>query len=284
MRFLGRATAGGARGDRVESLPGHPDAQERNTMTAAATAAAIPPDEQERLQALRDYQVLDTDAEDDYDDLAMLASQICGTPIALVSLVDRDRQWFKARVGLERRQTPRDVSFCAHAILRDGTFVVPDTSADPRFANNPLVVGDESVRFYAGQPLVTPEGYAVGTLCVMDKSPRAMTPAQQEGLAALGRQVVKLLEMRRHICELNLAEEEARAARAAAESATRIKTRFVSSMSHELRTPVNAVIRYSRILLEDPRFSTDYDAAEELQKIYGAGRQILGLLDEMTGG
>src|SRR5687768_16598974 len=137
------------------------------------TSAAIPADEQERLQALRDYQILDTAPEDDYDDLTLLASQVCGAPMALVSLLDGDRQWFKSRVGTDLTQTPRDVAFCAHAILNEGIFLIPDARADPRFADNPLVTENPGIQFYAGQPLVTPEGYAVGTICVMDQIGRA---------------------------------------------------------------------------------------------------------------
>jgi anti-sigma regulatory factor (Ser/Thr protein kinase) len=162
-------------------------------------------DETARLAALRQYRILDTDPERAFDDLALLASQICGTPIALITLVDADRQWFKARTGIAERETPRAVSFCAHAIQHPGLFVVPDTRDDARFRDNPFVTGQPLVRFYAGAPLVTPEGHALGTICVLDSVPRTLTPDQREALEALRRQVQAQLELRRNLHELKLA-------------------------------------------------------------------------------
>ncbi len=160
-------------------------------------SAPLPADEKERLDELRQYRILDTLAESEYDDLVYLASKICGTPIALVSLVDQDRQYFKARVGLEVSETPRDVAFCAHAILKPELMVVNDAKADERFADNPLVKSDPNIRFYAGTPLITPAGHAMGTLCVIDRVPRTLDKAQRESLLALGRQVEAVLSLRR---------------------------------------------------------------------------------------
>ena len=160
--------------------------------------APLPPDEEERLAALRALGALDTPPDPVLDGFAELAAAICGTPIALVSLVDRDRQWFKARVGLDVPELPRDTSFCAHTILGRGPLIVPDATADPRFAGNPVVLGDPRVRFYAGQPLVTADGHAVGALCVVDHEPRQLSAAQAEALSRLGRQVVAVLELQRH--------------------------------------------------------------------------------------
>ncbi|MEP6622781.1 MAG: PAS domain S-box protein, partial [bacterium] len=167
-----------------------------------------PSRESQRLAALREYDVLDTIPEQALDDLAALAAQICGAPIALVSLVDEGRQWFKARVGFEPPETTRDVSFCGHAILGTGVFIVPDATVDDRFADNPLVVGDPKVRFYAGAPLVTNDGHSIGALCVMDHVARDLTAAQGEALQMLSRQVVGQLELRRQARDL--AESEAR--------------------------------------------------------------------------
>lgn len=160
-------------------------------------AAPHPTDETRRIAELRSYGVLDTPAEREFDDFTAIASLICGTPISLISLIDSDRQWFKSRVGLELRETSRDVAFCAHAILGDEVMEVADATADPRFADNPLVTAPGGIRFYAGAPLLTRSGSRLGTLCVIDRQPRELSAAQREALAILGRRVVAQLELRR---------------------------------------------------------------------------------------
>jgi diguanylate cyclase (GGDEF)-like protein len=161
-------------------------------------AAPLPPDEPERLAALHDYAVLDTAFEVAFDEIVKLAARLTGMPIALISLLDADRQWFKARVGLELAETPRDHAFCGHAILTPGQpLLVADATQDPRFADNPLVTGAPGFRAYAGVPLCTPEGHALGTLCVLDHVPRQLSPEATQTLAALARTVVTTLELRR---------------------------------------------------------------------------------------
>ena len=160
--------------------------------------APLPDNEGIRLALLRDYNVLDSLPQQAFDDLVLLAAQICQTPIALISLIDEDRQWFKSRVGLNAAETSRDVAFCAHAILNaDAVMEVRDAQLDPRFADNPLVTGDPHIRFYAGAPLVTVDGLALGTLCVIDRVPRELTTEQSAALQALSRMVVAQLELRR---------------------------------------------------------------------------------------
>jgi len=178
----------------------------------------MPPDEAARLAALRAENLLDTPAEAEFDDVAKIASIICGTPIALVSLVDADRQWFKARVGLDAPETPRDVAFCSHAILQREVFVVSDAFADERFADNPLVTGAPHVRFYAGAPLMDEAGLAFGTLCVIDHEPRTLDPARLEALNALARQVMGVVALRR---AMRVVREERRAREEAAVIAER---------------------------------------------------------------
>lgn len=161
-----------------------------------AVPAAFPANESERIQKLLSYSILDTASETIYDDITEVAAYICGTATSLVSLVDVSRQWFKSTVGLDAMETPRDMAFCAHATLRPEVLVVPDARADERFANNPLVTGAPYIRFYAGAPLITAEGCAVGTLCVVDYVPKQLSSKQIQALEALARQVVSHLESR----------------------------------------------------------------------------------------
>lgn len=157
------------------------------------------PDDEGRRQATLDaYRILDSPPETAYDDLVRIASAVCDAPMAVVSLVDRDRQWFKARVGVDAEETTRDESFCAHAILTpDVTTVVPDTLRDPRFHDHPLVTGDAGVRFYAGAPLRAADGAALGTVCVLDRRPRHLTAEMRAALEALSRQAARLMELHR---------------------------------------------------------------------------------------
>lgn len=162
-------------------------------------APALQKDDAARVAALEKYAILDTEPEQTFDDLTHLASFICRTPIALISLVDEKRQWFKSRVGITATETSRDIAFCNRAIQHTDLFIVPDALEDDRFRNNPLVVSEPYIRFYAGAPLINEDGYALGTLCVVDRLPRKLEPEQEDALRSLSRLVLAQLELRRNL-------------------------------------------------------------------------------------
>jgi signal transduction histidine kinase len=207
--------------------------------------APIPATEAERLAALRRYEILDTAPEEAFDDIVALAAQICRTPIALVSLVDEDRQWFKSHLGLSRRETARDVAFCAHVVLsRADLMEVNDATTDPRFADNPLVTDDPGIRFYAGAPMVTPEGHAIGSLCVIDRIPRQLTDEQRTALRILSRHAIAQMELRRRTRELQAEVDEHRRSAQALENSEK----FLQSTLDALTTEI-AILDQSGVIL-----------------------------------
>jgi signal transduction histidine kinase len=247
-------------------------------------SAPIPENEAERLEALRRYQILDTKSDPVFDDLAALASYICGTPIALVSLVDSDRQWFKAKVGIGASETPRDISFCGHTILANDTLVIEDALADSRFADNPLVTTDPKIRFYAGAKLTTSDGYALGSLCVIDRVPRKLTSAQKEALQALSRQAVAQMEYQRNVLEMaeiiadRKQTEELKAANQIAQAASRSKSEFLANISHELRTPLNGIIGMTELVLDSDLTS---EQRENLDVVKSSADSLLSLVNHI---
>ncbi len=209
------------------------------------------PRESERLRVLRSLDILDTGQEQVYDDLARLAARVCDTPVALISLIDEQRQWFKSECGIEVDETPREWAFCAHTILGQRLLVVEDASRDGRFRDNPFVTGAPYVRFYAGAPLIVENDLAVGALCVFGYEPRTLSPAQADALQVLARQVVQQLELRRTLGQLQRLD--------------RAKDEFIAMVSHEMQTPLTSVCGSLSLLRHGKAGSLDQDASHMVE-------------------
>jgi two-component system NtrC family sensor kinase len=213
--------------------------------------------EEQRIKDLLDYSILDTPNGSSYDDLTLLASKICQTPVAIISLVDRERQWFKSTIGLDAKETPREVSICGHAIHGKDMFIVPNTAQDERFADNPVVVG-ANIQFYAGAPLVSPNGNSIGTLCVVDFAPRELTEDQKIALAALSRQVMNLLELHRaNIIEKERFKELEIASKTISENQAQLVNsskmaeigEMAAGIAHEVNNPLAIIVASADLLL-----------------------------------
>ncbi|WP_226782582.1 sensor histidine kinase [Oceaniglobus trochenteri] len=236
------------------------------------------PLQSERLDALNSYDVLDSAREKDFDDVVQLASVLCGTPISVVNLIDADRQWFKAEVGLGVRETPLETSICSHAILEDSFVEIPDTLADIRMRDNALCLGDPGLRFYAGAQLITEEGLPIGTLCVLDYAPRQLTETQRQALTVLARQVMKQLELRRALKQAEVLRHEVdhrvKNSLQSVASLTRLQAR--SGVSDEVKRALEVVIQRieSVAALHDQMYRTNasdrVDLGEYMTNVVGS--------------
>ncbi|AEV82910.1 sensor histidine kinase and response regulator of a two component complex [Actinoplanes sp. SE50] len=228
--------------------------------------------ERDRLAALQAYEVLDTEAEHDFDDIVMLAAQLCDKPIALISLIDADRQWFKARYGTDLCEGPRAGSICSHAMYDEDVLQVCDARRDPRFAACPTVTGAPHIRFYAGAPLISPLGKPLGTLCVADPEPGRLTDAQRHGLRVLARHVVTQLELRKYARDVHALHQRV-------QTAEQIKDEFIARVNHEFRTPLTSIHGYLE-MLGDPELPTA-NRDGFLQRVQRNSDRLLALVDDM---
>ena len=236
-------------------------------------SAIIPENERERLLLLNSYNILDSSPESDYDDITKIASEICGMPISLITLIDEKRQWFKSKVGLAQESTPRDYSFCAHSLSNPTVpLVVNDATMDKRFHDNPLVTGDPNVVFYAGVPLVAKDGLALGNLCVIDNAPNEISESKLQILRILSNQVVKLIELRKANTQLQKSEADLKVI-------NQNLYDFAYVVSHDLKAPIRHVSQYAQLIKEETEAKDLKSIEHFLEKIDESASTALELID-----
>lgn len=239
------------------------------------TSYPLPANEAERLQALKEYEILDTISEEEYNNITKIAAQICNVPASLITFLDKDRQWFKSHLGIDIDGTAREFSFCNYTIMdSENVLVVPDLRNDERFAHNPLVAGDPHAVFYAGAPLVTPDGYVLGSICVLDGKVNDLNEGQQEALKALAQQVVTKLELRKKIKELKNTQKKLKLAN------KNLKD-FAHTVSHDMKTPLANILLVSRSFKSRYQDCYDSEGNEFLELIDNSAKGLLVFIDEV---
>ncbi|WP_240032226.1 sensor histidine kinase [Psychroflexus aestuariivivens] len=237
--------------------------------------APKPENEEDRLEALERYNILDTLPEEDYDNITALASNICGTKISLISLLDADRQFFKSKKGLEVSETPRDLAFCAHAILNPNKMmIVNDASLDERFKDNPLVLEKPKIGFYAGMPLVTDDGFALGTLCVLDTKPKVLNVEQINGLKRLAKLVINLLELRKKTEDLTESQEIISTYQSQTEQ-------LMFTIAHDLKSPISSISGFLSLLKMEKSSNLSEDSKKYIEYAFQSSEQMTELINEM---
>ncbi|MDB5280643.1 MAG: histidine kinase [Ferruginibacter sp.] len=235
----------------------------------------LPKNEKQRLQALYDYGILDTLSEKEYDSITKIAAQICNVPASLITFLDKDRQWFKSHLGISIKETPRELSFCNYTIIDpDKVLVVPDLRVDERFYQNPLVTGEPNAVFYAGAPLITPDGFVLGSICVLDGKINNLTDEQFDALKGLAQQVVTRLELQKKIKELNLIQKKLK------EANKNLKS-FAHIVSHDMKTPLANILLVSRSFKKNYEQYFDENAVPYFDLIDKSAKELLVFIDEI---